>query len=202
MTSIFSAHVDAFMLLNELRKHPIVVMPVFSSAVLQIMEDEAAKYPREPVPRYYGPRKVEQNYTRVSAFPASSILWRLGEKMSDLIDEASQAFATPAFTTPLNFTEIIAQFYAPHGVGIALHRDQRDLFKNLIAVCLIKGKGEFFTAEALDAPAQGISAKPGDVIFMATDGCLHYEHSPWHGVRNITEDRLTITYRQELLKAA
>lgn len=202
MAFLFNS-LDVPRLLQELRSGQISCLPAISSERCRVMRSEALRHTFKAALPEYGANRIQQRYTYTRAFSPLSCLWTIGEELCAVIRSVADSEDPLAFSSKLRFTEITAHVYKPGPLGISLHRDQKKFFKNLIAVCVIEGEGEFYTATSRVGGIETvIPATPGDIIFMATDGSFNYDRCPLHGVRNIKQERMTITFRQQKFEAA
>lgn len=183
-------------LIQSIQKTGVGILPLISQELCKTIEQEACAYPFIKAETYYGKNNVEQNFTYFRDYPRSSMLWTIGGELEEVLNNAS-ADGHKLFSSPLSFTEISSQHYGVTDIGISPHKDE-SIYKNIIAVCVIKGEGEFYTQSTREGGTETvIPASIGDVIFMRAPGFYDNDERPIHAVRKVTSERLSVTFRDE-----
>ena len=102
------------------------------------------------------------------------------------------------FSAPVSFNDIAAQYYKKGSNGIGIHRDGLR-YRDLVLIICLSGRSELFTADTRSgARAQLIDDTPGRLVMMSGPGFKNLsdpKSRPMHGVRNITEERLSLGLR-------
>jgi dihydroneopterin aldolase len=191
-------HIPLDSLLSELLEKGFAVRHLVPETVLTRMREAALAHPFAEAEKEYGSRRVRQNFSYCRNYPKGTFLWEIGRDLEFLLTSAEDRYRATLFDYPLAFSEISAQLYPVGNLGISVHRDE-SRFKNIIAVCVVEGEGEFYTQDSRESShSTAIHAEAGDIIFMQAPGFATCMMVPLHGVRNIASPRLSITYRQEV----
>lgn len=108
------------------------------------------------------------------------------------------------FSAPMSFNDIAAQHYKKGSNGIGIHRDGLR-YRDLVLIICLSGRSELFTADNREGMgAQLIDDTPGRLVMMSGPGFKNLsdpKSRPMHGVRNITEGRLSLGLRCDSKKS-
>mgnify|MGYP001160262100 CR=1 FL=1 len=108
------------------------------------------------------------------------------------------------FSAPMSFNDIAAQPYKKGSNGIGIHRDGLR-YRDLVLIICLSGRSELFTADNREGMgAQLIDDTPGRLVMMSGPGFKNLsdpKSRPMHGVRNITEGRLSLGLRCDSKKS-
>ena len=108
------------------------------------------------------------------------------------------------FSAPISFNDIVAQHYKKGSNGIGIHRDGLR-YRDLILIICLSGRSELFTSDNRSgARTQLIDDTPGRLVMMSGPGFKNLsdpKNRPMHGVRNITEGRLSLGLRCDCKKS-
>ncbi len=108
------------------------------------------------------------------------------------------------FSAPMSFNDIAVQHYKKGSNGIGIHRDGLR-YRDLVLIICLSGRSELFTADNREGMgAQLIDDKPGRLVMMSGPGFKNLsdpKSRPMHGVRNITEGRLSLGLRCDSKKS-
>ncbi len=183
-------------LIETIKKDGVAKLHLLSKNTLSRIKEELTNLPFHNAETYSGPYDIEQNFSYFRDFSKESILWKLSGELEQLLTKTNSTHPN-LFSTPLSFNEISAQVYPIHLTGISPHKDE-SRFKNIIIICVIEGEGEFYVTSNREGDDKNIvTTKPGDILFMRAPGFNHENIRPVHGVQNITEERISLTLRQE-----
>lgn len=185
-------------LISELKEKDVCVIPLLSQELCNKMKNETDAFPFIQAEEFYPTSNCRQNFTYFYDYPKDTFIWSVANELEKMLTLSSKNEAHAVFETPLSFTEMAAHHYEISEIGIDPHRDE-SRYRNIIAICVIEGEGEFYTTtEKINGVEKIIHARVGDVIFMRAPGFMNSDIRPIHGVRNITSPRLSITFRQEV----
>ena len=128
--------------------------------------------------------------------------------MKKCIEHFNLMFSLPGiqeyFVNPVNFNDVAAQNYKKGSTGIGIHRDGLRYHHLILIICL-SGRSELFTAENREGMgAQLVDDTPGRLVIMSGPGFKNLrdpKSRPLHGVRDITEGRLSIGLRCDSKKS-
>ena len=139
-----------------------------------------------------GKRKVKQNFFRMELDPAknkNSIIYKTVKHLENTLSNS--------FKTDICFNDFWVQKYSQeHKVGISPHKDSKK-YINCIVIILLKGDSNFFIYEDKNGNnPKLILANISDIIILRAPGIGGSDMGPYHGVNNITKERITLTLRQ------
>ena len=184
-------------LISELKERGVCVIPLLSHELCSKIKSETDAFPFIQAEEFYPTSNCRQNFTYFYDYPKDNLVWKVAHELEQLLNHVSKNEGSLIFETPLSFTEMAAHHYEITEVGIDPQRDE-SRYRNIIAICVIEGDGEFYTTtEKINGVEKIIQAKAGDVIFMRAPGFMNSDIRPIHGVRNIISPRLSVTFRQE-----
>mgnify|MGYP001560785332 CR=1 FL=1 len=190
---------DANYLIRGLLYEGAVSIPIVPEARRLLLIDEAMKYPYTKQPEIVGPAKVREQLSSFDKFPKDSLFIKLRDDFTQLLNYKLSFASTKPFSEQISFNELSLQKYDEGSIGITPHKDNFSSI-NLIAIFILKGKGDF----AICDDRQGINPRyldttVGNVIFMRAPKFFSSNYRPFHFVSNITEERLTLGLRYNLI---
>jgi len=140
-----------------------------------------------------GTRKVQQNFSYMN--------FEMEENRNSftfLCIKGIERFLGSMLDSPIAFNDVVFQRYtAGESIGIAPHHD-KNCFIYCIAILLLKGDSNLYIYEDGEGKnPRPINAKPGDCILLRAPGIGGEQHGPYHGVANVTKERITLTLRHQ-----
>ena len=152
-------------------------------------------------PEYVGTHKVLQQITFSEIYiDSTSGIALYARKFSDKIKFLAKRYRFDLFRPMFGFNEFMVNKYEKGSVGITPHRDN-SYFKNLIALIVLDGSGDFYICDDRDRKNSRLKkAVPGSCILMVAPGFLNQSIQPMHYLTNITEDRYVLCLRQKIEK--
>ena len=108
------------------------------------------------------------------------------------------------FSAPISFNDIAAQTYKKGSNGIGIHRDGLR-YRDIVLIICLAGRSELYTADNREGMgAQIVDDSPGRLVLMSAAGFKNLsdpKSRPLHGVRNITDGRLSLGLRCDSKKS-
>jgi hypothetical protein len=177
----------------------IGVLPEFlnNSVRLKLLK-ELEGYEMVQAQHERGPRKVRQEYKACDHFPLNSHFLEVRDALEmELNGRDFSMFLPPNSAEPLRFTHQVVHRYEPGPLGIGPHRDGAS-YVNLVALLVLEGSGGLHSCEDENGrnPVP-VPNKAGDLILIRGSGFEEYEHEPYHLVKDITEPRIVLAFRQK-----
>ena len=121
-------------------------------------------------------------------------------KFNNRIKFLAKQYRFNLFKPMLDFNEFIVNKYEKGSVGITPHRDNA-YFKNLIAIIVLDGAGDFYICDDRDRKNSRLKKTvPGSCILMVAPGFMNQNIQPMHYMTNVTEDRYVLCLRQKVEK--
>jgi hypothetical protein len=175
-------------------------MPLLTDSARQDLQQEAESFDYEPEVKIIGTgdRIVRTEYSACTQFPGVGPYPAFKQAFQSLMDQACDDLADYPFSTPLQFTELVLQRYAPGQLGISPHRDSLRAI-NLIALVNLGGQAEFYRCDDRQGTnAVLLDTSPGNVIFLRAPGFLNTSVRPFHFLTNIRSIRYSLGLRQRI----
>ncbi len=188
-------------IIDVLRIEHAVSFPLLREPDRKQLLREARVLEYKSGPEYVGTHKVHQQMESSEIEVGSpNGLALFSGSFSKKIKFLSKKYKLDLFNPEFGFNEFIVNKYKQGSVGITPHRDNA-YFKNLIALVVLSGSGEFYTCDDRDRKNSRLKKTiPGNCILMVAPGFMNKNIQPMHYVTNITEDRYILCLRQKIEK--
>ncbi|QYO63081.1 hypothetical protein [Leptolyngbya sp. 7M] len=173
---------------------------MLTESARQALQQAAEGFDYEPEVKTIGTgdRIVRTDYSACNQFPEVGLYPEFKQAFQSLMDQACARLDDYPFSTPLQFTELVLQRYAPGQLGITPHRDSLRAI-NLIALVNLSGQAEFYRCDDRQGTnAVLLDTNPGHVIFLRAPGFLNTSVRPFHFLTNIRSIRYSLGLRQRI----
>lgn len=145
-----------------------------------------------------GERAVMQDFEICMTVPRDSAFHAVAAALGRLVDEALALLEPPPLARPFVFNDVVVQRYPAGSFGITAHRDHVK-YVGLVALVPLNGAARFFLcAERSGRGAREIPAPSGGLLLMRAPGFAGSRERPFHLVREVTEQRLSLGLRHDL----
>ena len=144
-----------------------------------------------------GPRKVKQDFVSFDKFPPESLFLQVRDELCEELRTLFIMGSPCNLTENLQFTHQVVQRYEPGPLGIGAHKDGKSHI-NLIALLVLEGRDGLHACEDGEGKNSAlVPNKAGDLILMRGAGFAGIDQQPYHLVKDITERRTVLAFRQK-----
>lgn len=196
----FISSLDGHALIRGLTTDGAVSVPLLTQAARHALLQEAETFDYNPRVETIGAgdRIVKTDYSDCDQFPEVGLYPAFKQALQALLDRACEDLERYPFSTPLKFTELVLQRYAPGQLGITPHRDSVKAL-NLIALVNLSGQADFYRCDDRQGThAVQLDTTPGNVIFLRAPGFLNTSVRPFHFLTNVRSTRYSLGLRQQV----
>ena len=189
--------------LPRLADEDAVSLPLLDPQARQRLIDAAADLPFRPARPVIGEgeRAVHQEFDICMTFPDNSLFHAFAAEMARWVNGALDRLDPPLLSEPMRFNDLALQRYEPGSLGITAHRDHVR-YEGLVALVLLSGAARFFVcADRSGRDAREVPAPAGHVLLMRAPGFAGRRDRPFHFLRNITRQRLSLGLRHDVRAA-
>jgi len=147
-----------------------------------------------------GDRTVHQDFDICMPVWAGHPLHRLRQETESVLQTGLATLGQAVLPEPLWLNDLVVQRYSPGSTGITPHRDHVR-YVGLVAIVLLAGDGAFSVCD--DRSGAGdrlVDARPGDLILMRAPGLFGRRDRPFHQLKSVTRERLTVGLRHDSTK--
>lgn len=147
-----------------------------------------------------GERVVHQDFDICMPVPEGHALHTLRCASERALQEALAALGPTVLGEPFLLNDLVVQRYPPRSAGITPHRDHLR-YVGLVAIVLLAGDGAFSVCDDRGgAGERAIEALPGDLILMRAPGLFGRRDRPFHQMKAVTRERITVGLRHDSAK--
>ena len=147
-----------------------------------------------------GERVVHQDFDICMSVPAEHPLNGVRQASERALQAALAALGHAVLPEMLWLNDLVVQRYPQGSTGITPHRDHVR-YVGLVAIVLLAGDGAFSVCEERSGAGERlVEARPGDLILMRAPGLFGRRDRPFHQLKSVTRERITVGLRHDLTK--
>jgi len=185
--------------IRTLEQGDAIALPWLDMQTCQSLREAAGALPFRKARPIVGEteRAVFQDFDICMAIPVDHPLHALRRASEAALQSALAAITPAPLAGPFRLNDLVVQRYPAGSAGISPHKDHVR-YTGLVAIVLLAGDGVFSVcAERSGAGDRPIAAQPGDLILMRAPGLFDRRDRPFHRLRDITIERLTVGLRHD-----
>lgn len=183
-------------IVRALRDNGAASFPVLSAEATRRYAEAATGCGFETAAATAGRYSVSQDFEVCSDVPPANPVMELREALELRLDALLGPAGANVLDGPLRLDDVVLQRYAAGSRGISPHRDGKR-FVNLLCIVVLRGSAPFAVCDdRAGSNAREVDGRPGSLILLRAPGFLGEELRPFHYVGDVTEERITASFRQ------